>query len=466
MTISILLKNQGEQVLYVQPVDMFSKECSADVDEEMHFMLIQSMQDVEKPIMTFHINVKNHRLYIDSRRDIIEEEERLLGKLDDLAVEIIEAIHQGKDLSAENIPDTIERETPYNPDLIRVDSSTMSLRQVHDMVKDGDINISPDFQRNLVWDEQRKSRLIESILLRIPLPVFYFAANEKGQLSVVDGLQRLTAIVEFMDNKLPLKGLEYLDLAGVTYSGKKKLDERMLRRFNLTQIVSNVIDSSSPDRVKYDIFRRLNTGGRPLNAQELRNCLASNRLRLTLRTMAKSEEFLSATTKSVSDTRMDAQELALRFIYFRYLYKKDGKIEAYSGVMDDDLNHSVDMFSDEKLVNHEEYISAYKQAMKNAEYMFGRYAFRKVLPNYQQESRFVINKALFVCWAILLADYKIEDIKNRFKEGEITSKLAIKLEQDKDFLRLLSYGTNGWKNLILTMGIVEELFNKSNVISQ
>lgn len=447
MTISISLQNQGEQVLYVQPMDVDLKEVNQSQGEVRKFMLIQSMQDVNNPIMVFYIDLKTQKPDIESRREIDEDEDALWEKLEALSSDILEALRLGKDLSAENIPDSIENLKPYNPELIRVDSTPLSLRQVYDMLKEGDINMSPDFQRNLVWDQQRKSRLIESILLRIPLPVFYFSADEKGQLAVVDGLQRLTAIRDFMDNKLPLKGLEYLSLDGSTYTGKKKLDERLYRRFNLTQIVANVIDSSSPARVKYDIFRRLNTGGRPLNAQELRNCLASNRLRQTLREMSKCKEFLNATTGSVSDTRMDAQELALRFLYFRYLYVTNGTIEAYSGSMDDDLDKSVDMFYSDKLINHEEYIQTFKQAMKNAEYLFGRYAFRKVLPNYQNEGRSVINKALFVCWAILLADYETNWVATRFKAGSMTTLMASKLNEDMALLRMLSYGTNGWKNL-------------------
>ena len=461
MTISISLQNQGEQVLYVQPMDADVKDGNLSPEEVRRFMLIQSMQDVNNPIMIFSVDLKSQKLTPESSRDIDEENDVLSDKLDSLAQELLEAIRQGVDLSAENIPDSNDNTKPYNPELIRVDSTQLSLRHVYDMLKDGDINMSPDFQRNLVWDQQRKSRLIESILLRIPLPVFYFSADEKGQLAVVDGLQRLTAIKEFMDNDLPLKGLEYLSLAGCTYTGKKKLDERLYRRFNLTQIVANVIDSSSPARVKYDIFRRLNTGGRPLNAQELRNCLASNRLRLTLRTMSRCEEFLAATTKSVSDKRMDAQELALRFLYFRYLFVSYGNIEAYSGSMDDDLDKSVDMFSSDNLINHDEYIESFKRAMTNAKHLFDRFAFRKVLPNYQQEGRSVINKALFVCWAILLADYDTEWVATHFKKEGMTSIMASKLHEDLDLLRMLSFGTNGWKNLTYSFnqirGIVDEL---------
>ena len=262
-----------------------------------------------------------------------------------------------------------------------------------------------------------------------------------------------------MDNQLPLRGLEYLPLVGATYTGKNKLDERLFRRFNLTQIVTNVIDSSSPARVKYDIFRRLNTGGRPLNAQELRNCLASNLLRQSLREMSNSEEFSRATTGSVSDVRMDAQELALRFLYFRYLYTRDGNIEAYSGVMDDDLDQSVEMFSSDKLINHEEYVDAFKRAMRNAEYLFGRYAFRKVSEKYTDEYRSVINKALFVCWSVLLSDYNTNEIENKLGRESMTLVLAQELRDDLVFQQMLSYGTNGWKNLTVSFDKIRKILD-------
>lgn len=285
MRINFNIKGQGEQTFYLQPDARQTEENQQD------FFLVRSMSEIEKPLI--RLKLKGRKFDIESQLDTDEPTDVMEAKLNSLAVDVFEAIQQGLDLSAEDIPEEIGVVKPYDPDLIRVETSTMSLRQVNDMMKDGDIDLSPDFQRNTVWDIQRKCRLIESILLRIPLPVFYFSADNSGRLSVVDGLQRLTAIKEFMSNKLPLKNLEYLnDCMGCTYNeGELKLDERLYRRFNLTQITTNVIDASSPTKVKYDIFRRLNTGGRPLNQQELRNCLASKELRNALRTMASDSAF-------------------------------------------------------------------------------------------------------------------------------------------------------------------------------
>lgn len=454
MKVSIKLKGFGEQNFFVQPYE----------DKQNQYILIRYMTEVKHPLIVLHLDMEQKSFVFDSKLcDIDEQEDVLTEKMHNLAMEVLESQQQGKDLSAEDIPEEEKVFSPYNPDQIRVEPSTMSLRQVYDMIRDEDINLSPDFQRNAIWDNRRKCRLIESILLRIPLPVFYFSADKEGKLSVVDGLQRLTAIKEFMDNKLPLSALEYLgSCVGCTYNGNNKLDERLYRRFNLTQITINIIDSSSPTRVKYDIFRRLNTGGRPLNAQELRNCLASNALRTTLKEMAQSEAFKNATTRSISDERMEAQECALRFMYFRYLQKhRRNGIEEYSGTMDVDLDAFVDQVSSDKDFSYNEYIKDYERAMTNAQYLFGRHAFRKVYKETEYESdRSVINKALFLSLSVLLADCSIEDVKLRCEKNSWVKVLGEKISNDEYLLSMLSYGTNGWKNIMTVFGKIKEIIQE------
>lgn len=452
MKINLRINDLGEQTFYLQPINKVGEY------EQSEYVLVRCMLELDSPPIKLKWNDEK-KLGLKTDLQILESEDELKEKLFQLSMNVIEAEMQNVDLSAEDIPETLTSVKPYDPDLIRVETSTMSLRQVNDMIKDGDINLSPDFQRRAIWDCHRKCRLIESILLRIPLPVFYFSADRSGQLSVVDGLQRLTAIKEFMENKLPLEGLEYLDdCKGCTYNGEHRLDERMYRRFNLTQITTNVIDSSSPTKVKYDIFRRLNTGGRPLNAQELRNCLSSETLRNALREMAKSNEFLEATTCSVSDERMEAQECALRFILFRYMYLRDGKIEAYSGFMDNELDEFVDFLSHSRDFPFQSYIEDYKRSMTNAKYLFGRHAFRKVFEETEYDSyRSVINKALFIALSVLLADYENEFLKSKFEEYSFVRILGSRITKDEYLFRMLSYGTNGWKNLVYTFGSMDSM---------
>ena len=458
MDITLRLKDLGDTKLYLQPEESTEEQESAS----SKYILVRSKEDLEKPYMRFAID-SNGFATVTEQRDIDEEANFLKQKLDYLGIQILEALQQGADLAAIDIPDTAKNIKPYDPELIRVEPSNLSLRQVFDMIKDGEINLSPDFQRNVVWDNRRKSKLIESILLRIPLPVFYFSSDRDGILSVVDGLQRLTAIHEFMQNKLVLHDLEYLDnCEGQTYSGKNKIDDRLFRRFNLTQISANVIDSSSPTKVKYDIFRRLNTGGRPLNSQELRNCLAGNRLRTALRTMAQSQEFLKTTTNSVSDVRMDAQEYALRFIRFRMLHvSPDSRISDYSGNMDDELDGSVELLNNLEGFDYGEYVQAYDRAMKNARYLFGSHAFRKVYRDTELNSyRSIINKTLFLSWSVLLADIDTDKLKKRFERNSWIKVLGKRISEDEYYYKMLSYGTNGWKNIVVAFDTAQEIINE------
>jgi len=407
-----------------------------------------------------------------SNYEIIEKSDKidetavdLTAKLDELFLQIIESEQSGTENTETNLDPLID---PYDPDKIKVSSKQFSIKLIKDMIDGGDVDLNPDFQRNFVWNSTQKSRLIESILLRIPLPMFYFSEDDEGRLLVIDGLQRLTTINEFMDNKFPLRGLEYLNQSceGRYYkeeSGKKGLDPKYFRWFNLTQISSNVIDPSSPAKVKYDIFRRINTGGKPLNNQEIRNCLAGRGLREVLRKMVNLPEFKEATDSSIKSTRMDDQEVALRFILFHQLIQEDEALENYTGYIEqlmDDLTEQL-VKKDEK--DLEKYIPLFSNAMKNAQYLFGsRFAFRKIQlkdikPGAHKQ---LINKPLFVSWSVLLSNYDPDLLKNRNQADLLIQPLAEEITNDLDFLYYLSSGTNGRANVIFTFKKVRSIIKE------
>ncbi|TWI89269.1 uncharacterized protein DUF262 [Chitinophaga japonensis] len=398
------------------------------------------------------LELKDNRFQIlEQSLEIDEDGELLQEKLDELLLLInpMEASIGTEDNEIDDL-DT----NPYDPEKIRVDTKPFSLRQIYDMIEMGDIDLSPDFQRNLVWDNLRKSRLIESILLRIPLPMFYFAQDEDGKISVVDGLQRLSTIREFMDNNFSLNNLEYLqDKCGGKYYNhsekNKSIDPKYFRWFNMTQITVNVIDPSSPFKLKYDIFRRINTGGQPLNAQEIRNCLASGSLRSALREMARLDSFYSATGWSVKDVRMEAQELALRFIVFYTKHNEDPSLNNYSGNIDYELNTYTELLSKNKSFNYQYYISLFDNAMKNAWHLFGDYSFRKCLIDHLKPGarRQLINKALFVSWSVLLAQFDNDTIVTKNKKDALVYPLAERITNDNELLMYLTYGTNSKANI-------------------
>ena len=142
---------------------------------------------------------------------------------------------------------------------------------LHQSFKAGDLVLNPTFQRRKVWDDARSSRLIESALLEVPLPIFYLAENQDGTEEVIDGQQRLNAFFRFLDNAFVLKGLRELrTLNGKTYQG---LDENYQKQLRNSSVRTIVFKKESDESLRFQIFERLNTGAMPLNAQELRNCI-------------------------------------------------------------------------------------------------------------------------------------------------------------------------------------------------
>ncbi len=403
--------------------------------------------------------------YKDNR--IIDDVETIENKLDNVLYEIIEVEKSGTDTFNESETFDIN---PYDPDKIKVRSDKIAVSILSKMIDNHSIDLNPDFQRNLVWNSFQKSRLIESILLRIPLPMFYFSEDNSGDLSVVDGLQRISTIKEFMDNKFPLKDLQYLNdtCEGRYYEtkgNKKGLDTKYLKWFDLTSISANIIDPSSPPKVKYDIFRRINTGGRPLNNQEIRNCLMGKGLRETLKTISVLPEFKSATDKSIKSTRMEDQEIALRFLFFYELYEKNKNIDEYNGYMDLVLDEYTDKNIKKTSQYFSKYIQKFSNSMKNAEYLIGsRYAYRKIRNKDIQidSNKQLINKALFVCCSILLADYDSDIIVRKNSEYSLMKLIADKIEEDQQLFYYLSYGTNGKANLLYTFSVLNDLF-KNNI---
>jgi hypothetical protein len=141
---------------------------------------------------------------------------------------------------------------PWDPTDIRVGTKQFSLRNILDLIDEGDLELAPDFQRNRVWKNHQKSSLIESILLQIPLPAFYFAEDSNGMMRVVDGLQRLSTVHGFVrggSESFGLTGLEYL--RDLDHKNFRQLPTAMQRRINNAQIVVHVIDPTTPPRVKY-----------------------------------------------------------------------------------------------------------------------------------------------------------------------------------------------------------------------
>jgi hypothetical protein len=286
-----------------------------------------------------------------------------------------------------------------------------------------------------------------------------------GKLTIVDGLQRIRTIQSFMNDELELCNMEYFEECnGKKYSQLKDiLPLLQFRRFRQTQIMCFVLDYRSPDALKFDLFRRLNTGGKTLNDQEIRNCLSRPQLQTLLKEMVSTEEFSLATSNSVSDTRMAAQEMALRFIYFYEQYTEDNPIGGYNGEMRYSLDAYIEKLNKLSLNELSKYIDPFKKSMQMAFDLFGKNTFRKVSlkNNLKNNQKNPINKPLMLAISVLLAKYYDVYKDKVFEKINLEKELAQLLEDDSNLLKVITTSTTHKASILYTISTLKEkLFDK------
>lgn len=202
---------------------------------------------------------------------------------------------------------------------IRIMKAQYSILHVKRLCENrNELIISPNFQRNNVWKGKQQYELIESILMGIPIPVMYLFEMKDGTKQVVDGRQRITTILDFLNNNFKLKDLKILHTLNGSYF--KNLDPKLQGIFEDYQLFFYIIQPPTPERVKYDIFDRVNRGGTNLNNQEMRNALYQGKATQLIDQISNLNEFKKATDHGVSPTRMRDKYVVLRAIAFYYLF--------------------------------------------------------------------------------------------------------------------------------------------------
>ena len=330
-------------------------------------------------------------------------------------------------------------EEPFNPVLINIETQTPVLYNIISRLKASppEIDLYPDFQRkDNLWDEGKQSRLIESILISFPLPAFYFDGTDDNKWLVVDGLQRLSAIRNFViDQSLSLKEVEYLkNLEGFTF---KSLIRPLQRKIEETQVIAYIIKAGTPLEVKFNIFRRINTGGLVLEPQEIRHALNQGLPAQTVAEMAAYTEFKLATEYKIRNDRMLDREFITRFIAF-YLNEPT----KYTPDLDSFLNISMAQIKALSQCELEKMKSEFKEAMKYSHEIFGNWAFRKA--DLYPKKRKPINKALFEVWSVNLAKLNNEQRKQLLTNKQALMKAFSKMMKgDAKFTRSVTSGTGG-----------------------
>jgi hypothetical protein len=325
-----------------------------------------------------------------------------------------------------------ESASDYPLDDVMVRNETRTVSEIIKRVESGRYAMNPDFQRDFIWPKDKQSKLIESCVMRIPLPVFYVAEAGDGRVTVVDGLQRLSTFRSFLRDDLQLQGLgKSHPLEGKTF---KQLPINLRERIEDTQLTLYILDKNAPEAARLDIFERVNSGI-PLTRQQMRNALYSGPGTKWLANMAQAESFLKATGGSLQPKRMRDREAINRFCAFYILDWSSYQ----NGDMDDFLakailrmNKNTDILRDLE--------RQFTLSMNRNYKLFGRHAFRKSLTYQKNEaSRSVINIALFDVLSVGFAKLRVGST-DKYERAIVNR--VVETMQEPEFLHCITYSTN------------------------
>ncbi|EHU2502372.1 DUF262 domain-containing protein [Acinetobacter baumannii] len=288
--------------------------------------------------------------------------------------------------------------------------------------------IAPDYQRKKeIWNSVVQSRLIESLIVRIPIPILYLDATNDDQWKIVDGLQRLTTLKKFIDyeNELPFKleGLEYVtELNGLTFND---LPRAFQRRILETQVSAVLIKNGTPENVKFNIFKRLNTGGAPLNDQEIRHALNIGSSKEILERLSKSHVIRSVIKNDISNERMELNELILRgfgYWFFTFDSIRQTTLDTYLVKVMQTLNKYDALKLEKKIID-------FFSAISCADKIFGDKVFRKINGNRKNQ----FNKNVYETWMAVLHEYTQEERNLLIKNKEFVVQGFEELLKEKSY---------------------------------
>lgn len=278
----------------------------------------------------------------------------------------------------------------------------------HTWYKRGKLNLNPDWQRAYVWKGRRPSYLIESILMRLPIPVIFLSRTKEGGLEVIDGVQRLTTVFNFMENKFALNGLEvYRELNGLRF---KDLSPKMQSEVEDAVISCFELSEDTSQDLKFTTFERINTGGLSLNEMEIRNCIYRGRLNTKLAEWARNEDFRNALNMRNLTDRMFDRALVLRFLAFD-TFKHDKVVSGIKSF----LNRFFDTYKNPKDEDIVDFDKRFRRAMRNSYTVFGSNSFRLRKIDYKGGGEWAprANAAIFQVISTSLASYDTVQVSKR-----------------------------------------------------
>ncbi len=361
----------------------------------------------------------------------------------------------GTGLEEEDTGGGFEITEPFDPARIRVETKPMVISLLLDRIRNSEIDLTPGFQRKAgIWSTKAKSQLIESLLIRIPLPAFYMDGSDESKWLVVDGLQRLSTLRSYViDKSLLLTGLEFLtECEGKSFA---KLPRNLQRRILETQVTVFLIQENTPPEVKFNIFKRINTGGLPLSSQEIRHALNQGKASNLLQDLAESHEFRTATNNGIRDDRMGDRECALRLLAFMrtpYHEYKSANLDAFLNQCMIELGRSSDS-------DMQDLDARFRRAMVDCYRLFGDRAFRKQKRGSARRSP--INRALFEVWAANVESLSAADVDRLATRKEGLQERFLLLLEDGIFESAITYGTGDPKKVRLRFSRIEDVIRET-----
>lgn len=363
-------------------------------------------------------------------------------------INMIDRIEKSDYIEEEVGNEEVKIEVPFNPSDINIKIVPRNIGQLVELLEDNQILI-PKYQRlpNL-WSETKKSRFIESLMLDLPIPLFYFDERDDKKWYVVDGLQRMSTLEHFMIGKgevgknkshLILDNLEFL----TQYNGSKwdDLPKDVKRRINSNQVTITLIAKGTPEEVKYTIFSRINQGDVPLKAQEIRTALFQGFRIDFLESLVSSSTmegklFKKVTDGSVKNKRQEDLDFISRFIAF-YIIDYD----KYEPDMDRFITLGTKSIPD-SIEEQDKIRLNFVKSLELSFKIFGNDAFRK--RQNKTDTRKGINKPIFEVLSVAFAKLDITDIETIENKRELFLDKFMEFQRNnKNFWNSITTGTAG-----------------------
>ncbi|MGB1242076.1 MAG: DUF262 domain-containing protein [Chitinophagales bacterium] len=432
-----LLAKESNFKIFIEAFDWFYKQVEKGVKEE------EDLKEVKKVIPQINEGnkdiVKNTNKENENKEDVEEEGGVEITNEEDVLIT-----------------------APFNPNDIKISTKNRTIHTLKDKLEFNEINLFTVYQRRPnLWKDDKKSRLIESILLGIPIPAFYFEESESNVWQVVDGLQRVSTIKHFIlgnkqedgsRNFLVLKGLEFLkDFEGKAFADLPRNLQRRITNFDITIYI---IETGTPEAVKYNLFKRINTEGLVLTPQEIRHALNQGVAAKYVEELAKLDSFKKATDGKVNTDRMQDRDFVTRFLAFHLLdiKKYDSDLDAYLHQIMVNINNS---FSEEIL---EKTKIIFDDTMRTSYEIFGKDTFRKRQDI--NDRRKPINKALFDSISVNLAQLSTKERELLIKQKDAFRENMMEVSnKDVEFWHSISTSTGQKSNVQKRFKVIKSIIN-------